>query len=550
MVVLMCLAGLAEGVGVITLVPVLETVESTGRSDGGVSEVVGRIVGLLGLEPTLPVLLALIVLAITAKAVALRLANQQIGYTVARVVKDFRITLMRALLGAQWSYFIRHRPGQFANAVATEAHRAAFAYREACALLAALIQMTAYLVIAALISLWVAAGTLIVGWGLAVIGRGSFVKSREAGGEQTLSIRELTARLLDALQGIKPIKAMNREGLVWPLLENEAEGLNQASRKEVSAAATLQAFQEPVLALALAVGLYIAVQVSGQSLSSLLVLAFIFYRLVGHISGLQRKYQVMLVGESAFVSMRDQTEEALSRQEVSRGVRAFSGLTEAITFEDVTFGYGARPVLDGLSLTIPAGQFVAVHGESGVGKTTLADLLVRLHEPASGRILVDGVPLSELDLSSWRSAIGYVPQEILLFHDSILMNVTLGDPALDRDDARRALELAGAWGFVQGREQGLDATIGSTGSMLSGGQRQRIAIARALVGKPSLLILDEVTAALDPETEGAICRTLSELAGEVTILSISHQSAMREIATTVYEMRGGRLELADTSAIA
>jgi ATP-binding cassette subfamily C protein len=199
-------------------------------------------------------------------------------------------------------------------------------------------------------------------------------------------------------------------------------------------------------------------------------------------------------------------------------------------------------VLKGLNAHIPAGSFVAVHGESGSGKTTFADLVVGLHRPTEGRILVDGFPLGELDLGSWRRCIGYVPQELLLFSESIFLNVTLGDPAYSREDAETALRLAGAWDFVRAKPGGLDHPMGDRGTMVSGGQRQRIALARALVGRPSLLILDEVTTALDPDTELAICNTLKSLTSQVTILAISHQEAMRNAASQVLVLRHGRME--------
>jgi ATP-binding cassette subfamily C protein len=186
---------------------------------------------------------------------------------------------------------------------------------------------------------------------------------------------------------------------------------------------------------------------------------------------------------------------------------------------------------------------VAIHGESGSGKTTLADLIVGLHRPEEGRVLVDGRPLEELNLPSWRRAIGYVPQEMLLFTESVFLNVTLGDPTFSEKDAEDALRLAGAWDFVQEKADGLHHPMGHSGALLSGGQRQRIALARALVGRPALLILDEVTTALDPQTELEICDTLRTLAGKVTILSISHQTAMREAADQVILMKDGRLEV-------
>jgi ATP-binding cassette subfamily C protein len=154
---------------------------------------------------------------------------------------------------------------------------------------------------------------------------------------------------------------------------------------------------------------------------------------------------------------------------------------------------------------------------------------------------VDGHDLNALDVHAWRHSIGYVPQENLLLHDSILHNVALGDPSLKREDAEYALKLAGAWDFVSRLPDGIDSVVGERGTLLSGGQRQRVMIARALAHHPKLLILDEATSALDPATEAGICATLQSLHGQLTILAVSHQSAMADIADEVYRVETGTL---------
>ncbi len=135
--------------------------------------------------------------------------------------------------------------------------------------------------------------------------------------------------------------------------------------------------------------------------------------------------------------------------------------------------------------------------------------------------------------------IGYVPQETLLLHDTVLINVTLGDPDLTEADVEQALRAAGAWEFVMAKPQGMYSTVGERGDMLSGGQRQRIAIARALVHKPKLLILDEPTSALDRDSEEAICETLQQLSGGITTLAISHQSIFMKTADRAYHLKDG-----------
>jgi ATP-binding cassette subfamily C protein len=156
--------------------------------------------------------------------------------------------------------------------------------------------------------------------------------------------------------------------------------------------------------------------------------------------------------------------------------------------------------------------------------------------PTSGRVLVDGVDLAQADLLAWRRHIGYVPQELVLFNDTVRANIIFGRDNLTEDDVRRALKAAEALDFVEAMPLGLETQVGERGTALSGGQRQRLAIARALVHSPDLLVLDEATTALDPATEAEICRTLRRLAGERTILAISHQPRIAEIADFVVEV--------------
>jgi ATP-binding cassette subfamily C protein len=180
-------------------------------------------------------------------------------------------------------------------------------------------------------------------------------------------------------------------------------------------------------------------------------------------------------------------------------------------------------------------------GASGGGKTTILDLLCALLTPQEGRVLVDGVPLPELDRRKWRRMIGYVTQETLLLHDSVLANVTLGEPALTEADAERALRQAGAWEFVSQLEQGIHSVVGERGGKLSGGQRQRIVIARALAHRPRLLILDEATSALDPQAEKDICESLKALAPEITIIAVSHRPGLIDIADEIIELKDGAI---------
>jgi ATP-binding cassette subfamily C protein len=215
------------------------------------------------------------------------------------------------------------------------------------------------------------------------------------------------------------------------------------------------------------------------------------------------------------------------------------GLKNAVRLDNVSFAYSDQWVLRSASPSFPVGKITAIAGPSGSGKTTIVDLITGLLRPQEGEVWIDDLPLAQIDVKRWRRMVGYVPQETLLLHDTVLNNITLGDPALSENDAAEALRSAGGLEFVQSLPRGVHSVVGERGGKLSGGQRQRIAIARALVQKPALLILDEATSALDPETEAAICETLSKLRGNLTMLVISHQPALVNIAHRIYRIKEG-----------
>lgn len=243
--------------------------------------------------------------------------------------------------------------------------------------------------------------------------------------------------------------------------------------------------------------------------------------------------------ESAYLEVQELINETAAAPEQNPGRRQ-ARLERECRLQGVSFAHGGTRVLHAVSIVVPAAQVTVLTGPSGAGKTTIADLILGLHQPDEGQVLLDDVPLREIDLASWRSLVGYVPQELVLFHDSILANVALGDPRIGEAEVQHALEVAGAWDFVRKLPEGLRTHVGESGAKLSGGERQRIALARALVSRPRLLILDEVTSALDPDTERQICRGIRELAGEMAVLAITHRPAFLEIADRVYRIEDGR----------
>lgn len=539
LVVLLAAAGLAEGVGVVTLLPVLELAAGEG-GDSLLSRLVADLLAFLGLAPRLGPLLLLIVVAMGLKGLFRWLAMRQVGFTVARVARDLRLRLVRGLMAVRWPYFARQHTGHLATAVSREALWSSHAYRHACVALAGGIQAAVYAAIVVLLSWEIAVVALLIGGALTALFGWLVGMSRRAGRDQTERARTLVGRFADVVQAIKPIKAMGREEEFLGLLEEDTRSLEETERRQILAAETLQSLQAPAVAAVIAGGLFVALTWGDEPFAALLLMAFLFYRIVSRIQRIQVDYQSMAAAESAFWSLHGQIRSAEEEREALQGGIEPPPLEEELRFEAVRFAYGETPVLREVSFRVPAGSFAMIRGPSGAGKTTLVELVAGLRQPDGGRIRVDGVPLADVDLGRWRRRIGYVPQETVLLHDTVIRNVTLGRPGVGPEEVREALEDAGALAFVEAFPDGIETVVGERGARLSGGERQRVALARALLGGPSLLLLDEATTGVDGPTEARIFATLRQLAGRVTVLCVAHHSAASDVADLTFELREGR----------
>jgi ATP-binding cassette subfamily C protein len=560
MVLALLLAGVLEGIGISLLLPLLSlavksqpgaaSISATGLAGdpSTLEQIVADAFAIVGISPTLEALLSIMIVAMVLKSVMMLIAKKQVGYAVARVATDLRLALLRALLTTRWEHYLSQPVGSLANAMATEANRASRAYLSGVMVTAFLIQAIVYATLAFLVSWKVTVIALAAGVTILYVLKRFVQKARKGGVRQTKVLKSLLALMTDTLQSIKPLKAMGRENLAENLLEQKTRHLNEALRKQVFNNEALKAFQEPLFMIFLAIGLYLVLVIWHLPLAMVMVLVYLSAQLLRQLNKIQERYQEMAIFESAYWSLNNTTHEVEQEKESMAGTRE-PVLKEKITIDSVSFAYDNQLVLNEASMQFPIGKITAIVGPSGIGKTTILDLVTGLIRPQQGEVWIDSLPLKEVHIRSWRRMIGYVPQETLLLHDSILNNVTLGDPELSTQDAVDALQASGIWDFVETLPQGLYSTAGERGGKLSGGQRQRIAIARALVHKPQMLILDEPTSALDPDNEAAIFDTLKQLRGKLTILVISHQPALVDLADHAFRIQDGKVvELTSRSA--
>jgi len=541
LIVMACLllSGLLEAVGIASLLPLIALSQPDGASSKMGQSVI-NVLDTVGLphEPTM--LLVLLAVGMLGKAVVLLFAMRNVGYAVAEVGTKMRLRLVESLLAARWGFFVRQPIGRFANALGLESTRAGEAYNATAEFVAHSIQSIVYIGVVALVSWEAALGSLVLGLFMVVSLNRLLISTKRNAKKQTRRMKSLVGRLADVLIGLKPTKAMARQGRFGVLFVRDVQKIDVAMRRHIFARHANRVLQEPMIAIFLGIGIYLALNVWHVDLLRLVMICVLVAKTVSTIGKAQQDLQAVNVAESGYWAVQDAIDEAVEARELVDGGLAPT-FERDVELRNVSMSFGRKRVIIDANCTIPRGGVTAITGHSGAGKTTLVDIMLGLYRPDIGDIRIDGQSLSELDVMKWRSMVGYVPQELILFHDTIMTNVTLGETAYTRQDVENALRQAGAWDFVAALPEGIDHVVGERGALLSGGQRQRIAMARALVHKPKLLILDEATSALDPHTEAMIVRNVCDLAHStgLTVLAITHQPAWVAAADKVIRIQDG-----------
>jgi ATP-binding cassette, subfamily B, bacterial len=374
----------------------------------------------------------------------------------------------------------------------------------------------------------------------------------------------LNARLSNNLSGIVTIKAFVTESYESERLRQESDAYRQSNRRAIALSAAFVPLIRMIILLgftALLVYGGIAAAEGRLAIGTYSVLVFMIQRLLWPLTRLGEtldQYQRAMASTNRVMNLLDTPitihSGHLSLAEISQPsvqtVHSYP-IHGEIDLKHVTFAYqdqlqrngkSARrpPVIQDLSLHVPAGQTVAIVGSTGSGKSTLVKLLLRLYEIQSGDILLDGVNIRDLQLSELRRAIGWVSQDVFLFHGTVLENIVYGSPTATLAEAIAAAQVAEAQEFIEQLPHGYDTIVGERGQKLSGGQRQRLAIARAILKNPPILILDEATSAVDNETEAAIQRSLDRITQNRTTIAIAHRLSTIRNADQIYVMEQGQ----------
>ncbi len=536
---------LTEGVGLLFLIPLLQLVgvDVAEGSLSRIAEAFADVLAAMGVRPTLGAVLGLYV-ALIALHTLLGRWHTMLSATVQQdTVALLRTRLYQRIARMEWCAFVRRRQSDFVHALTGEIDRAGAASYYLVELAVATLVLGVYLALAMSVS---PATTLVValcGAALALAVRGRLRDSHASGDRSAKLRKRLYAAMADHLSSMKAAKSHDAEQRNAESFVALSHDLREMGLRMTRDSARLRQHTQLGSAVVLAGIVYLARAVIALPTAELLVLLFLFARLMPRLTDLIERAQALAAVLPAFdlVDAVEREATAAAAPTVTRPLPA--RFRRDIRFDGVAFAYapGHPPAVSDLDLTIEAGSVTALVGASGAGKTTVVDLLLGLLTPGAGVIRIDGEPLTADRAASWRSQIGYVPQDAVLVHDSVRANLLSARPEATEAEIWHALGLAAADTFVAGLAQGLDTGVGDRGTLLSGGERQRLALARALLRQPRLLILDEATSSLDAPNERRIHDAIDGLRHSTTVVVITHRVSAVRTADVIHVLEAGRL---------
>jgi len=536
----MVLAALSEAAGLSMIMPLLHVIigENPGTSVG---KYLGPFLSLFPEGKALVLLVGLLLVLTIAKSILQILQDYMSSSFAWRLSEKWYNIIMNYYLHSPFAFILDQKQGVLLNNLISEPSSAAQSIMR-------ILQLSAKLIMSVCLYglLWVVDWqvTLILSVIAALIFmmiQGISKKYSESAGKRKIALlQKQNAAAAENIVGMRLIKTFSLESLC----SNRFRKINQDLRRLRVKFAVLQGLPRPLGELLIVIGisaiLILFSTASPDGFKDMLPLfglvALVSQRLLTNVSFLvtQRMNIHFLLPSLSLVHdlmNRRRYEERLDDGE------EFLELQEDIIFQDVSFSHEEkRAVFDSLTLNIPKGKMTALVGPSGVGKSTIADLLLGLIKPTKGQILVNSKPLYVYSANSWRKRIGFVSQDTIIFNTSIKENIRFGNPDASEDEVIKAAKRSAIHDFVSSLPERYNTEVGDRGLKLSGGQRQRVAIARAIIRAPELYIFDEATSSLDNESEQLIQKSIEDIGKNKTVLVIAHRLSTIENADVVYDL--------------
>jgi ABC-type multidrug transport system fused ATPase/permease subunit len=547
--VLTVAVALTQGFGITLLLPLLRATQNGGgeQNMGTAEEVLHTLLSWMGIADSVGYILLFIALVFLGKGLLTFVKGVYTGYLQTQLLRELKAKLFDAYSEMEYEYYLEENTGHFINVINRQATQFFRSFASFTGFVSKVVTTLSYFAFALFIAWRFTLMALGVGLVLLFLFKYLNAYLRRLSRKRSAELSSLNKLLVQSLQGFKYLIAT---GQVDHLRSGVTESIRRVTgykfRQKIANSFTT-AIREPASVL-LIVGV-IAIQVLAMEapIAPIFVALLFFHRGMQEVMNVQSKWQETMSGIGAVEMVFDDLEKALAHAEES-GERELGPLSEGIEFREVCFAYDEDDgdVLHDVNVSVPANHTIALVGESGAGKSTLVDMMTLMLRPRTGEVYIDGVPGKEVDLASWRSQIGYVSQETVVFDDTVANNISLWQGDVETEPALRArvidaAERAHADHFIRDLPNGYQTVVGDRGVRLSGGQRQRLFVARELFKQPNLLLLDEATSDLDTASEQHIQDSIDALKGEVTVVIIAHRLSTVKNADRVYVLDDGHV---------
>jgi len=517
-------SGLLEGIGINAIVPLVSSVTKEGIKKADiVTRTLADIFRYFNIDFSLKFILIFITLLFILKAITLIICSFIRVKITATYEEQTRNKLFGKTLKANWPYLSKQKLGHLATMVRTNVGVSAILLGTISTSIMTISGLIVYITIAINISLNITLFTLAFGGLLLLFVKPIMYRTRKMAQEVASINKHVAHYVNENILGLKAIKSLLVDNKIVEKGKDYFQKLKNFKIKITLLRTIPNALMQPVSLVFVCVVFAFAYKTPGFSFAIFVPIMYLIYRIFQYIEKIQGNLHSINEAAPYLKDVLKFETEADKNKEEIKGTKSFT-FNNNLEFKNVSFSYNSdKIVLSDLNFEIKKGQMVGLIGPSGVGKTTIVDLILRLLSPTQGMILVDNQDISKINIYQWRKNIGYVPQDIFLINDTIFNNIKFYDDSISDEQIKKATKKANIYDFIQTLPNKFSTIIGERGIFLSAGQRQRIVIARILARNPKFLILDEATSALDNESEIKIQKAIENLRGKITVFIVAHR---------------------------
>ena len=541
---------LMDGLGLAMFIPLLQSVDgaagANGESLGQLNYFVEMLRG-MGLTLNVATVLMVLITLFVLKGLFKYIQLNYYAFLRQYFLKKTRYKLVDDLHNLSYSGFIKHDAGKIQNVLTGEVTRLfnTMTLYFNCAQM--FVMLATYIMLAFLANYQFA---ILVGLGAGVsnlLYRRIFAITKKASSDLSSRASDFNGYLVQSITYFKYLKSTDMFSRYSKKLLSVIDETEDLNKKMGNMRAIGVSVKEPIIITVVAIVIMIQISWMGTDLTTILASLLFFYRALSFLVSLQNEWHGFLENSGGMESVSNFSAEMEKAREVS-GSKPFKTVAGDIVFENVDFYYDNHHALNKINIRIPAKQTIALIGESGSGKTTLANMIAGLYVPTHGRILLDGVSLTDYEMSGYRSKIGYISQESVIFNDDIFNNITFWSERTPENMKRfrEIIAMASLTDFIESLSEKENTKLGDNGMLISGGQKQRISIARELYKKSEILIFDEATSALDSETERVIQDNIEKLHRSYTMVVIAHRLSTIKDADLIYLLEDGKISASGT----